>query len=152
MELTIEVTDEALEGLVDTLDQEVGEGEWLMVLTADHGQTPDEETTGAWPILLGKLGKDIAAHFGVDAGQLILADRPLSLWVDRDYMAEHGLTEEEISRFILGYTIAQNRDPTPPGYEDRADERLFSAAFSSRDLPAIWRCARRAAKADPEAD
>jgi predicted AlkP superfamily pyrophosphatase or phosphodiesterase len=50
MKDAVRAQDEALEDLVRFLDQEVGEGEWALALTADHGSIPDPKVTGAFQI------------------------------------------------------------------------------------------------------
>lgn len=43
----IEFSDRGLADLVSFLDGSVGKNRWVLVVTADHGQTPDPEQSGA---------------------------------------------------------------------------------------------------------
>ena len=44
---SVEAQDADLPNLIDLLNDHVGEGEWVMMLTADHGHTPDPAVSGA---------------------------------------------------------------------------------------------------------
>lgn len=145
MEVTIEASDEALGELVATLDRTVGERRWVLALTADHGQSPDPRSVGAWPVDLKDVGADVARHFGVEVDELVEESRPLGIWLNSEVMEANDLTEEEVSRFLLGYTIEDNlrgNRELPEDYVDMADGRVFEAVFPSRDIPRIWDCAR----------
>ena len=47
MEDSVRAEDAALPGLIELLNREVGEGRWVMAITADYGHTPDPEVSGA---------------------------------------------------------------------------------------------------------
>ena len=147
LRLTVRRTDDALGEFVDDLDEHVGEGEWVLALTADHGVTPHPETSGAWPINVAILGDDIAERFGVETDELVLEDRPNGLWLNRETMRARGITPEQVSRFVMGYRLEDNIGPRNQdqiaGYEQRMDEKLFAAAAPGDRLDQILECARR---------
>lgn len=68
-------SDRELAKLFAYLDDEVGKGQWVMAMTADHGSTPDALATGAWPISMRALESSIAEHFGVEPGALFQEER-----------------------------------------------------------------------------
>ena len=146
MEETLEYSDAALGELVDLLDATVGRDGWVVVLTADHGETPDLRATGGWPIDPDAVKEAVARHFDVAADDLFLQERTMGFWFDSDFRRRNGITLEEISDVVidlrLGDTLAEGEDP-PPLYADRVDERLFEAAFPGDRLDDVWRCARR---------
>ena len=61
---SIEVTDEHLGAIVDFLDQEVGRGRYVVMVTADHGMQPDEEVLDSFGINPTELEADLAEEFG----------------------------------------------------------------------------------------
>lgn len=138
-------TDEALGKLVDYLDASVGEGGYVLAITADHGQTPHPVTTGAWPISMEEVRQALARRFDVDADRLFAAERVTGFWLKRDLLERRGITEEQISQFLIGHTIEDNNAPDqdiPDAYRGRLSERVFKAVFPTDRLPEIMSCAR----------
>jgi hypothetical protein len=142
---TLRYSDAAFRELVEFLDETVGRKRWVVTLTADHGQTPDPSTTGAWPIDVDVLEASIAERFDVSVNDLFQEERPHGLWLDRKTMKQEDITEADISRFILRQTIADNAvgRSVPDPYRSRLDERIFAAAFPTKKLPLIWGCAKQ---------
>jgi hypothetical protein len=142
MEAAVEGSDEEFGDLVEILDREVGKGEWVMALTADHGSTPRPETTGAYVVDNFELQSDLQAEFDGDGDPRPVFQRPrvTQSWIDIEELAEHGYTLEDIADFLMTYSRAENsRDPSKlePG---TADEPVFAAAFPSsvmEDLPCL---------------
>jgi hypothetical protein len=145
MRATIRHTDEAVFGtLPQFLNRTVGEQQWVMVVTADHGQTPAPLESRGWPISMGWLSTDVAQHFGADKDDLFDATGPVGFHFNEDTMQEEDITEEEIADFLIDYRLEDNYhgDDLPEQYEERVREPVFSAAFPSRELPRIWACAK----------
>lgn len=140
---TLEHTDRALGDLVAFLNERIGKNNWMMVITADHGQTPDATTTNAWPISNTQLRRSLADHFGVSVDELFEDTGATGLWLNHEVQAARGIDTEEVAGYVLDYRLKHNLgdDDPPSEYRDRVNERLFAAAFASSDLPAIWRCA-----------
>ncbi|HWL65250.1 MAG TPA: alkaline phosphatase family protein, partial [Actinomycetota bacterium] len=69
-EIALRAQDATLGRLVEYLDKEVGD--YVVIVTADHGNTPAPNTTGAWPIQQGQLQEDIDAHFEVPKGSSLI--------------------------------------------------------------------------------
>jgi predicted AlkP superfamily pyrophosphatase or phosphodiesterase len=143
VEDALRYSDAQLPRLEEFLNEEVGEGQWVLALTADHGQQPDALAVGAIPIAITELVDDIGERFDVDPKELVEQDRPTALWLNGDFMAERGITADEISDFLVDYRFKENAIHTfPDEYDDRMDERLFSAAFPGARLDEVLRCAR----------
>jgi hypothetical protein len=124
-------SDKALADLVDLLDREVGQGEWVLALTADHGSTPPPEETGAFLIDRTALKEDIGARFDRDGDNQRLVDAPrvTQFWLNLGELEENGYNLADVARFVLRYTKAQNaRDPTRIP-EEKRDDLLFAAAI-----------------------
>ena len=139
---TLATQDEALGRLVEYLDENVGAGRWVMVLTADHGTQRDPDQTGAFMIDADKLRASIAAGFDDDGDDVPLVQklRPSQVWLDRDELTENGATLDEVARFLLGLTRADTFiGPTPP-FGGAAGEEVFAAVLPSSslaDLPCL---------------
>lgn len=130
MEAVVRSSDQALGALIDVLDREVGEGEWIMVLTADHGAIPDPALTGATIIDLRELRRDLDEAFGGAVEQV----RPTQIWMDEPALGDQGRTLADVAAFLAEYRRSHNaRGPSMLTEEER-DERLFAAAFPSRLL------------------
>jgi predicted AlkP superfamily pyrophosphatase or phosphodiesterase len=134
--------DEALEKILAYLDQAVGD--YVVVVTADHGASPLARQTGAWPVSQEELLTDIDRHFDVPSGSdLVEATGAYGLYLDYDAIERFDIDDEEVARYINDYTIAQNspNDELPEGYRHRGGEQVFSAAWASDDLELILKCA-----------
>jgi hypothetical protein len=133
--------DAALERFVDFLDRTVGEGRWVMVLTADHGTQRDPEASGAFMIDIHKIEDGIARTFDDDdPTPLVQKVRPTEIWLDMQELEDNGFTLEQVSRWLLGLTQAdtfKNQNLPEPGHEDDA---VFAAALPTAgvdDLPCL---------------
>jgi predicted AlkP superfamily pyrophosphatase or phosphodiesterase len=92
--------DEVLRSLVEALDREVGAGQWVMAVTADHGQTPKPETTGGLRIHPDLLGRRVDEYFG---RRLVQKVTPSGLFLDHDELRAAGITLEDVARFVATY-------------------------------------------------
>ncbi|HEX2049116.1 MAG TPA: alkaline phosphatase family protein, partial [Actinomycetota bacterium] len=148
MESIIRYSDAQLAELVRFLDREVGRGEWVLALTADHGPAPDLPSKQGFPIHMQRLRAHTAAHFGLAADELIQDERSTGFWLDRDVMAANGITPEDVADFLVGYTIDDNRDPAKElsdAFAERRDEPIFAAAFPGAAMGKVWHCVRKGA-------
>ncbi|MGH2703385.1 MAG: alkaline phosphatase family protein, partial [Actinomycetota bacterium] len=138
---SIRYADRELRRLSLFLDEKVGRREWVMVMTADHGQTPPPQETGTWPININNLRQAIDDLVGAKA---VLHLKQNGLWLDERQLDRHDVTRGELSNWLLNYSINDNADGVeiPAAYRQRLEEPLFDAAFPSRDMSRIIRCAR----------
>jgi Type I phosphodiesterase / nucleotide pyrophosphatase len=145
MERILQYTDDAMKELVAFMDKQVGKGEWVFVMTADHGQSPDPKAVGAWPIHQTVVTNAIADRFGVTVEELFQDTRPVGFWLDPDTLAANDISIEEMSDFLLDYRLEDDLTPgseIPAQYVDRAKEPVFAAAFPSDQMGKIWACAK----------
>jgi hypothetical protein len=144
MERAVESSDRALDDLIGILDAEVGRGSWVLALTADHGSTPQPDTTGAIPIEYFELYRDMLAAFDGDGDERLSVQtlRITQAWIDNKELEERGHTLEEMADWLMDYTWEENALDTsviPAGHED---EKLFAAAFPAdvvEGLPCVER-------------
>jgi hypothetical protein len=135
----VETQDAALERLVGFLNDTVGEGRWVMVLTADHGTQRDPETSGAFMIDINKLRSGLSSTFDGDGDGVTLVQevRPTEIWLDLEELADNGFTLEQVSRWFLSLTQAdtyKNRHVPEAGHED---DTVFAAALPSSILSTL---------------
>lgn len=139
--IVLRAQDEALGELVDYLDESVGD--YVVVLTSDHGNTPSPKRSGAWPIQQGQLQEDVDAHFEIEKGSLIEQTTAVGPFLNADVMRAADVSESDIAGFLNGYTIRDNWADAelPAGYEERGEEHLFAAAFPSDEIDKVMDCA-----------
>jgi hypothetical protein len=138
----VRAQDESLQDLVTFLNRQVGEGEWVLALTADHGSLPDPQVTGAFQISTGPIAAGINATFDTDGDDTKLVDliQPTQIFVNTDELEQNGHTLAEVSEWIMGLTKGQTALPgvaVPPA---EAGDPVFQAAFPSEimhDLPCL---------------
>jgi hypothetical protein len=128
--------DATLERLVGFLNQTVGEGRWVMVLTADHGTQRDPAASGAFMIDINKLEAGLNRTFDDDGDGVPLVQkvRPTEVWLDTGELADNGFTLEQVSRWFVGLTQEEtykNQHVPEPGHEN---DPVFAAALPSSIL------------------
>ena len=133
-EEVLRAQDEVLGEIVSTLDQEVGQGEWVLAFTADHGQTPLPETNGGLRVHPDLLGDNIDAYFERKIVQKVTPD---GIFLDHDAMEAAGITFEEVARFVGDYRygdgLPKDADRSLIS-EEQLEERVFAAAFPGEYL------------------
>jgi hypothetical protein len=128
-------TDRQIARIKAELDRGVGPGNYVLAITADHGQQPLPELFGGWRINSYELTRDIEARFGSDIVEKVTT---VDMFVNKDKVESLGIDLSDIARFLGTYTIGDNIRRGQPG-EDlvpkaRLDERLFAGAFSTQYL------------------
>lgn len=146
MKPTLRYVDEALGDLTDWLDRTVGRGQWVVAMTADHGQGPAAEASGAWPINMTELIGDAEDRFAVEPGELVAESSPVGFWIDPQALSSGSVSFPALARWLINYRLEDNVEPgqrVPDQYRDRVKEPLLSAAFPSEAMDRIWSCAQR---------
>lgn len=135
----VEYADARLREIVMFLDRHVGRGEWVLALTADHGQTPSAEATGAWPIDMEAQFDELARHFDLSVDELIDNEKPGAIWLERS----SGVTPEEVASYLLTWEFDDappSGDAVPKAYADDMDRQLFDAVIPTARMDDIVRC------------
>ena len=115
------------------LDRNVGEREWVIMVTADHGQAPDPLRGGAWPMAQGPLLDALGSRFDVDPNRLLEHERLGALWVNKQVLDEEGMTLQDVASFMNNYWLEDNvsgDEDVPELYRDRLRE---TGRWASRD-------------------
>ena len=139
---SIAAEDANLLALIDLLDREIGEGRWVLALTADHGHTPDPRVSGAAVISPTALGEVLRSRFDTDGDDVSIVDlvQPTTIFVNEDELDQEGVAVGEIAAEIMTLTKGDVAGDTWPISDDQLDEPAFLAAFPSellRDLPCL---------------
>ena len=141
----VEYTDAELAKLMSWLDRNVGERQWVLMVTADHGQGPDPIRVGAWPVRKALVFEDIERDFDVDTDELFQDGRPGAYWVDEEVLEAAGMTLEDIAASFNDHRLEENVRPDediPALYQDRLREPLFSSAWPTSATKRVWNCAK----------
>jgi hypothetical protein len=138
----IEAQDAELPALVDVLNEHVGEGNWVMALTADHGHTPDPGVSGASVISPPAVAEAIQARFDTDGDDTRIVEftQPTNVFIDLDEMEQNGATLDEIASYLLTVTKGEVDGGQYPVSPDVAGEPAFLAVYPSgmlEDLPCL---------------
>lgn len=136
---TLRFQDAALGAFVRFLDWQVGRGNYVLVLTADHGAQFDPEVSGAFQVTPRELQADLEAAFpSATSRSVFAAVRTSQVYLHERAMRASGYTVEGIARWLLAYTEGQG---APEGLgslpEGRRDEPFFSAVIPTDLLPRL---------------
>ena len=138
----VEAQDLALEDFVTFLNEHVGEGQWAMVLTADHGSVPDPQVSGAFQISATPIAAGINATFDSDGDERHIVEliQPTQIFIDTAELAQNGHTLDEVARYVMGLTKSDVAQPGVVVPADEADDPVFQASFPASimdDLPCL---------------
>ena len=128
---SIAAQDADLPALVDLLDRHVGEGRWVLALTADHGHTPDPDVSRASVISPIAVTDVIQAEFDTDGDDTDVAQftQPTHVFIDLDEMKQNGATLEAIAAYMLTVTKGELEGGQFPVAPDVADEPAVHAVY-----------------------
>lgn len=137
---SVEIQDEELPVLIDILDRHVGEGNWVLLVTADHGSMPSPEVTGAFQIGQAKIGDAIQQAFDTDDDDVRVVDlvKQTEIFINTDELEENGFTLEDVSALVMD--LRQKDVPIEGLPMPNPNQRVFQAAFPSEimaDLPCL---------------
>jgi len=141
---TIRAVDDTVGQLVQSLDEGIGEENYVVIITADHGQTPLD--AGGWAIDQAEVAADVHREFADRIGdEKIIASTSAALFfTNAEVMRSNGVRPEEVSSFLSSYTIGDNvpeGEDVPDEFAERVDEPIYKAVFPGRRMKAVARCA-----------
>jgi arylsulfatase A-like enzyme len=130
-------TDHQLGVFIDFLDNHVGRGRWVLVVTADHGQQPDAEAIDGY----GINPRDILNDMNEEFGPIVRAVWPTEVFLFDDQMKERDVTVEDVATFLADYRLRDNTlDPrflVGGAGEFEAEDKLFAMSIPSRLLESL---------------
>lgn len=143
---TLEEQDRQLAELIAFLDDFVGRRNYVLALTADHGQTPYPEETGGWNIIMSETSADIEERFDNVTPNipLIQSNRGYQIMLNKKEVRRNDLDPAEVARFLRNYTIGDNApDKGSLGrFSERTEERVYLTALTPAELKDALDCAR----------
>jgi hypothetical protein len=133
----IHETDKQIARFISTLDKRVGRDNYIVMLSADHGQQPLPDTIGGWRIGTDELERDIERRFG----NILEKSTPVDIYFDMEAVEREDVDLSDVARWLGTYTVEDNLPEGIAGFdripEDRLDDTLFAAAFSTEYLQAL---------------
>ncbi len=134
----VKAQDELLPPFIDFLDRRVGRGNWVLLITADHGHSAGTDVSGAYPIKVQVLEPLMAERFPTkDHSPVVARIRPGWSFVDGAEMVNNGYDLEQLSKSFQTLTKSDaGKDPTKLEPAARDDEVLL-AALPGSVLPAL---------------
>lgn len=135
----VAATDAELKKLVDHLDRVVGEGRWVVAVTADHGTSMFPEESGGWAVRGHDLREDLNRAFDLDEEPLFERVNSAGIFLNDDAVERSGVDLREVGRWLLDYTAVDNLyelDEIPEYYAAKADVPLFDAVVAGREVVA----------------
>jgi Type I phosphodiesterase / nucleotide pyrophosphatase len=138
----VEYQDAALEDFVSFLDDTVGEGEWVMALTADHAAMPDPAVSGGYQISTGAIQTAVQSRFDTDGDDVPVMDlvQPAQAFLNEEELAYNGFTVADVARFVGAMTQAETAGGGITPQPGKENERVFRSVFPSDlmlDLPCL---------------
>ena len=134
---SVRVQDEYLPVLIEILNRHVGEGRWAMVLTADHGSTPNPRASGAFQISSGKLAQAINETFGGSDGTPVVQQvKQTEVFIDLEQLARRRATLRDVAELVMQLTQG---DLLSEGVSIVTDPKTtaFEASFPSDIIPSL---------------
>jgi hypothetical protein len=125
----IKATDEQIARFKAELDRLVGPGNYVLALSADHGQEPLPDVEGGWRINSQELLRDIEERFGDVVEKITTVD----IFFDQEAVRSRDVDLEDVARYMGTYTIGDNIPNGAVGADNvpeaRLDDELFAGAF-----------------------
>jgi hypothetical protein len=123
--------------LIQKLKARVGEGNYVVTITADHGMMPMPEAVNGHRLSLRTLLEMIDKKFGA---KISLGGGFINLWFDQTKMKEIGITNQHIAAYLRSLTAGEYygpRDKWPAYLAYRPDDRLFFNAYTYEQVEAF---------------
>lgn len=131
-------TDIELGRLVDFLGGAFEEGEWLVVVTADHGMQPDQKDVDGYGINPREVEADIDEHFGAEIARAVW---PTEVFLLEDGLEEAGVTADDVARYLADYRLQENAADDAVRGEGAGifepQDRIYEMAIPANMLPDI---------------
>jgi Type I phosphodiesterase / nucleotide pyrophosphatase len=142
MDDAVVAQDAALKHLVTMLNAEVGKGNWVMALTADHASMPDPAVSGGYQISSGPMQEMINTKFDDDGDSTKIVDlmQPSQAFLNVDELEQNGYTVDDVARYVMTFTQAQTAGGGVVPNPGEDNDTVMAAAFPSAimlDLPCL---------------
>ena len=122
--------------LVEKLNARVGDGNYVVTITADHGMMPMPEVANGHRLFLRTLLEMIDQKFGA---KIAIGGGFINLWFDQKKMKEIGISNADVAAYLRSLTAGDYYGPRQkwPAYLPyRPGERLFFNAYTYEQVEA----------------
>lgn len=130
-------TDRQIARYVRELNRLVGRDNYVVAISADHGQQPLPELVGGWRINNRELERDIEDEFGPVVEKIT----PVDIYLDRERVQRDEIDTDDIVRWLAVYTLKENIPEEAPGAarvpQSRLEDDLFAGAFTTEFLSSL---------------
>ena len=126
----LQAQDACVGKLIRKLNARVGEGNYVVTITADHGMMPMPEVASGHRLSLRTLLEMVDKKFGA---KISLGGGFINLWFDQTKMKEIGITNQDIAAYLRSLTAGEYygpREKWPAYLAYRPDEHLFFNAYT----------------------
>ena len=126
----LKVQDEHLKILIDFLNKTVGNGKWVLALTADHGTNIDAAVSGAFQIDNTAIENLLNQKFD-DGDNVPLIDkfRTTEFWFNESELAQSGHDLVDVANYLMSLTEAQTAKAGRPPLPGHENDLVFAGAF-----------------------
>ncbi len=119
-------------GRLERLLEERFPGDYVLLVTADHGQCPQPDDVGGVRLDPIQLGEQIESEFGglFDPVQSVV---PHEVYLHADALEDAGATVDDVAAFLRDLTYRRNLGPYVPRdaiEQELLDNKEFAAVFS----------------------
>ena len=126
----LKVQDQHLKILIDFLNTTVGNGKWVLALTADHGTNIDSAVSGAFQIDNTTIENLLNQKFD-DGDNVPLIDkfRTTEFWFNESELAQSGHDLVDVADYLMSLTEAQTAKASRPPLPGHENDLVFAGAF-----------------------
>jgi hypothetical protein len=138
--IALEAVDAQLGRLAQRLLEAYGAGNFVLIVTADHGQCPTVNTTLGVRVDPVQLERDIEDEFGRGGVRIVQSVVPSEIYLDARAMARLGVSRDDVAAFLRDYRYGDNIGPYVRHdaiEQDRLGERPFAAVLSTDFLDGL---------------
>jgi hypothetical protein len=131
--LMLNAVDAELGRLVDMLERRFP-GEYVLLVTADHGQCPLPDSLGGVRLDPIQLASSIERRFGAGLRTAVQYTAPSEVYLDRDALRDAGASVDDVAAALRHLTYRENLGPYVPASaieQQYLDNAEFAAVFSS---------------------
>jgi hypothetical protein len=134
--------DEALREFVRFLNRQVGRGNWVMAITADHGAMVPPLASGGLRLSSTPIASGINATFDHDGDTTRVVDtvQQTQIFVNTAELRQNGYTLSQVAEYVMGLTKSEVAAPGVKVPPTQSSDRALRAAFPSsimKTLPCL---------------
>lgn len=139
MQDAVVAQDLALKRFVTFLNQQVGAGNWAMLLTADHGAMPSPTVSGAFQASTTAIQDAVEKKFDTNGSAVPIVNlvQPSQMFLNTDELRANGFTLADVARYIQTLTQAQTAGGGVTAIPGHANDPVFQAVFPSEMMSSL---------------